>query len=230
VLVIRNTVNGALELQEEIEKMAGDKAEHLFTCNGVPTLHHSRFAREDRGSLDKVLEERFGRSPRLPGGCVVVATQTVQQSLDLDADFLISDLCPMDVLLQRIGRLHRHKRDANNRPPAYAKPCAVVLVPEERDMTGLICNRGEAQGPHGLGTVYRDMRILEATWKLLEEHSLFDIPSMNRKLVESAMHSTVLSEVVKEKGEAWERHRNKIWGETSNGTKNLENMVLGMFP
>jgi CRISPR-associated endonuclease/helicase Cas3 len=63
---------------------------------------------------------------------VLIATQTLEQSLDIDADFLITDLAPMDVLLQRIGRLHRHDW---SRPAGYKAPRALVLVlaPENFD-------------------------------------------------------------------------------------------------
>ncbi len=75
--------------------------------------HHSRYAKTDRQLLDKAIEAAFGRGGA-SGGCVAVATQTVEQSLDIDADLLITDLCPIDVLLQRIGRLHRHKQPSGS--------------------------------------------------------------------------------------------------------------------
>ena len=56
-----------------------------------------------------------------------IGTQTLEQSLDIDADFLITDLSPVDVLLQRIGRLHRHDLP---RPEGFAEPRCLVLLPE----------------------------------------------------------------------------------------------------
>ena len=108
VLVIRNTVSSALATQEALELAASDDHGLLFSVNGIPTLHHSRFAPDDRRLLDSDVEATLGRN-RGSGGLVVVGTQTLEQSLDIDADLLITDLCPVDVLLQRIGRLHRHR-------------------------------------------------------------------------------------------------------------------------
>ncbi|MGH7041897.1 MAG: hypothetical protein ACREFY_07180 [Acetobacteraceae bacterium] len=58
---------------------------------------------------------------------VTVATQTAEQSLDIDADVMITDLCAADVLLQRIGRLHRHAR--RRRPHGFDAARAIVLAP-----------------------------------------------------------------------------------------------------
>ena len=103
VLVIRNTVNFAIETQQALleEADAGDRA-LLFACRGFPTLHHGRFAAEDRKLLDAAVEGQVGRH-RDEGGRVVVGTQTLEQSLDIDADLLITDLCPVDVLLSASG-------------------------------------------------------------------------------------------------------------------------------
>ena len=140
---------------------------------------------------------------------MVVATQTIQQSLDLDADLLLTDLCPMDVLLQRIGRLHRHER---TRPAGFKAPRAVVLVPPERSLGVLIDAEGNARGAHGLGTVYEDLRMLESTWRLLEGLDMLEIPSMNREVVERATHPEVLAEVVRSQGPEWRKHDERLLG------------------
>ena len=106
VLVIRNTVIEAQTVFSAVQEQGG-RALSLQAANG-PALHHSRFAAEDRHLLDGAVEEALGKG-RDMGGVVVIGTQTLEQSLDIDADLLISDLCPVDVLLQRIGRLHRHR-------------------------------------------------------------------------------------------------------------------------
>jgi CRISPR-associated endonuclease/helicase Cas3 len=212
VLIIRNTVVDCIATQlavEEAVAKGGDRTT-LFACDGVPAPHHSRFARVDREALDAAIEARFGRV-RAGAGCVVVATQTVQQSLDLDADALFTDLCPADVLLQRLGRLHRHQRDAA-RPPGFESPRAVVLVPDRRDLGCLLNLEGMPSGSHGLGSVYEDLRILEATWRLLEQHREWKVPGMNRHLVENSVHSTVLERIAVEGGPRWQRHAEQVTG------------------
>ncbi|MBN1578079.1 MAG: hypothetical protein JW913_16075 [Chitinispirillaceae bacterium] len=132
---------------------------------------------------------------------------------------MITDLCPIDVLLQRIGRLHRHRnRKQKERPHDYRIPKVIVLVPENRDVSVHIHSNGEARGPHGIGTVYPDLRILEATWRLLETHPTIDIPAMNRHLVETAMHKECLQRIIADSAwdrrqkDAWQRHSNYIEG------------------
>lgn len=140
----------------------------------------------------------------------MVATQTVQQSLDLDADLLITDLCPMDVLLQRIGRLQRHS--VRPRPPGFEVPRAVVAVPSERDLGALLNERGKARPYHGLGIVYEDLRVLEATWLAMEESPVWRIPEMNRYLVERSVHSVALDRICEGRDPRWRAHGHLIVG------------------
>jgi CRISPR-associated endonuclease/helicase Cas3 len=210
VLVIRNTVNDCVRTQIALERLADAQLGRpvLFTCAGVAAPHHALFARPDRQALDIELERRIGKQ-RQAGGCVVIATQTVQQSLDLDADVLFSDLCPADVLLQRIGRLHRHAR---LRPDGFDTPHAFVIVPANRDLSVLMGDNGITKNYHGLGRVYPDLRVVEATWRLLEEHSEWRIPTMNRHLVERSVHSSILRTIARDGGHRWEAHANQAIG------------------
>jgi CRISPR-associated endonuclease/helicase Cas3 len=210
VVVIRNTVNDCVSTQVALEQLADTnrRRDVLFTCAGFAAPHHGLFARADRQVLDLALEARFGKDRR-NGGCVVVATQTVQQSLDLDADVLFSDLCPADVLLQRLGRLHRHVRA---RPEGFEKPQAFVIVPSCRDLGVLLGDAGMPRNHHGLGRVYPDLRMLEATWRLVEKHSEWRIPAMNRRIVENSLHSSVLAEIARDGGPRWQAHANQVIG------------------
>lgn len=205
VLVLRNTVADCVRVQAALEELVALEGapDRMFQCAGRFAPHHSRFAKEDREILDRELEKAFGKgSPATPR--VVVATQTVQQSLDLDFDIILTDLCPMDVLLQRVGRVHRHARD--DRPASCARAKLEVLVPSERDLGRFIRKGGDASGPHGIGTVYQDLRVLEATWRELENRVRLAIPEMNRDLVERTTHPLALAAVVESLGEAWQRH------------------------
>lgn len=212
VLVVRNTVRDALTVQRALEELDASSPELLLTCAGRPVAHHSRFAREDRLLLDAALEERFGKQAQ-PGGAVAVTTQTAEQSLDLDADLLITDLCPADVLLQRIGRLHRHDRA---RPEGFAQARVVVLSPPADALTAAIAVDGRVRrGVQGLGTVYPDLLAVEATRRQLAASRVLVIPALNRTLVEHATHPEALSGLAAELGGAWPVLDRRLRGEES---------------
>jgi len=211
VLILRNTVAACLATQGTLEVQACQQGlvNLLHRIGNLPVPHHARYARDDRTVLDQAIEDNFGEG-RNSGGCVAVVTQTVQQSLDLDADFLITDLCPMDVLLQRVGRLHRHHR---TRPPGFEDAKVVVLTPSDRDLGQNIREgSGEARGTHGLGTVYEDFRVIEATWRQLETNSCILIPDDNRALVEATVHSEALNALVADLGGPWHKHEEHVLG------------------
>ena len=92
-------------------------------------LFHSRFRFVDRQEIEKNITGYYGKEEdkRVSGGRILVATQVIEQSLDLDFDWMLTQLCPVDLLFQRLGRLHRHPRD--NRPPGFEHPSCVVIVP-----------------------------------------------------------------------------------------------------
>lgn len=194
VLVIRNTVGDAVATRLALEELApGDPVQ--FTLNGLPTLHHGRFAREDRRLLDAAVEARLGKAAPRDGGLVVVGTQTLEISLDIDADLLVTDLAPIDVLLQRIGRLHRHDRP---RLAGFETPRCVVLAPFDFDAALATVKREHMSGPHGLGSVYDNLPALAATLRLVGEGARWEILAMNRALVEAATHSQRLEALVAE--------------------------------
>ncbi|MGX5693707.1 CRISPR-associated helicase Cas3' [Dermacoccus abyssi] len=113
VAVIRNTVGEAQETYRKLSECVGSDNAQLL---------HSRFLGVDRARRERHLRSALGpgREAR-PSGFVIVATQVLEVSLDIDVDLMITDLAPLDVLFQRAGRLHRHRRghDESERPAGY---------------------------------------------------------------------------------------------------------------
>lgn len=213
VLILRNTVTDAVATQLALEAVATPSDQPLlFRVGDVVTLHHARFSRDDRMRLDQAIEQRFGKGAPGHGGVLAVTTQTVQQSLDLDADLLFTDLAPMDVLLQRFGRVHRHPEVRDPvRPAGFERPRAIVMT-SEMPLDGTIGKDGVARGKHGAGTVYEDVLILEATRRRLHENSVLEIPAQNRELVEVTTHPEALDHLAKTLGEPWLKHWTKVSG------------------
>ncbi|MDX2266442.1 MAG: CRISPR-associated helicase Cas3' [Hyphomicrobiales bacterium] len=210
VLVLRNTVGGVLQVQSELEAIVAQDA--LFRAGGVVAPHHGRFAAEDRKLLDAAIEAAFGKNARHEGARVVCGSQTLEISLDIDADLLITDLAPMDVLLQRIGRLHRHKaRSERGRPAGYETPRVIVLTPHERDLSPFLHRKPNSQG---LGSVYSNVLSIEATWRALEAAALtrLELPTENRRLVEDTTHPEILCALAENLGENWRRHWQDLRG------------------
>jgi CRISPR-associated endonuclease/helicase Cas3 len=114
---VRNTVDDAIE------------AVALLRATGIePLLFHARFAMTDRLAIEAAVLRRFGVrgvAAERPG--VLVATQVVEQSLDIDFDLMVTDLAPADLLIQRAGRLWRHDR---GNPRCVQGPELLVVSPE----------------------------------------------------------------------------------------------------
>ena len=209
VLVIRNTVSKAQAVFEAC--LTRGPTGLILNVRGKPALHHSRFAVEDRRLLDEAVEVALGKG-RPSGGKVVVGTQTLEQSLDIDADVLLTDICPVDVLLQRIGRLHRHT--SSTRPSSFQTPMCRVFSPEEgleAGLTGGLLEYGLGVSAAG-GGIYRNLLSIEATLRLIDRHDTWVIPDMNRMLVEHATNERALEELAGILGNEWSAAENRIHG------------------
>lgn len=210
VLVIRNRVDDAVETAQLASALAeeGGCPDLVFRCRGASTVHHGRFAPSDRRLLDAALESALGRASSRP--IIAVTTQTAEQSLDIDADFLLTDICPADVLLQRLGRLHRHDR---KRPEGFDRAQALVLAPDENRLGTLLAADGSIRGRLlGLGKVYPDLVGIASTRRTLQELGTIEIPRHNRLLVERATHRPFLACMADDLGASWVAHHRLISG------------------
>jgi CRISPR-associated endonuclease/helicase Cas3 len=171
--VICNTVSQAQETYRRLRRVFDQQPE----CDRPEVeLFHARFVLEDRQRIEKRVFERFGPGDAArPRKAVLVATQVVEQSLDLDFDLMVSELAPIDLLLQRSGRLHRHQRNA--RPERLADPCLWIIDPG--------CNEeGIPDFGRPNSTVYQPY-ILLRTWMALRSRSAIGLPDDVEDLIES---------------------------------------------
>lgn len=221
VLIVRNLQRDAVATARSLLAQAGSASSVLFRCEGIATLHHGRFSREDRELLDAAVETAIGRN-RPDGGLIVIGTQTLEQSLDIDADLIVTDLCPADVLLQRLGRLHRHVRDGlegrARRTAGFETPRAIVLCPS--DLGALLSRPGHGLGGHN--NPYQNLIVAEATRRLIESRPVWDIPAMNRMLVEQTTHPEALEALASELEGTDKRWREDLLQMTGNAIGDVQ--------
>lgn len=171
---VRNTVDDAI---------AGAAA--LRAAGVTPMLFHARFAMCDRLAIEAAAIRRFGKdAPASERPGVLVATQVIEQSLDLDFDLLVTDLAPADLLIQRAGRLWRHRRE--HRP--VAGPEMLVLSPppvEEPDA------RWIAAMLPGTQAVYRDPALLWRSARAVFGRGAIASPDDMRPLIEEVAEGDV---------------------------------------
>ena len=179
---IRNTVADAREAFAQV------KSQSWMEPSAI-TLFHSRFAMVDRQAIEKDVLSRFGRESVIAErtGQVLIATQVVEQSLDLDFDDMISDLAPIDLLIQRAGRLQRHNRDASGRVDnrahdPRAAPSMYIIAP---DVDDVVNESWLKQLLPGTQAVYSNVGQLWLTLNVLMRHNRIAMPDDARHLIES---------------------------------------------
>lgn len=169
-------------LEELLEPLLFDGGVALIICNtiaraqeaystlnatypGEVELHHAGFMAWQRSEKEDRMRQELGpdshRGEGRPWRKIVVATQVAEQSLDIDADVLVTDLAPMDLIIQRIGRLHRHERPESDRPEQLRKPQVFIRAIESLEPAPIINS--------GANAVYDPLILLKTLLQLPTE-------------------------------------------------------------
>ncbi len=199
VLWIENTVQ---EAQERYQLLSA----HAHECGVACGLLHSRFTKADRATNEDHWVTCFGKSganQRGQQGRILVGTQVLEQSLDIDADFMVTRIAPTDMLLQRLGRLWRH---ADTKRPASAKREAWILSP---DLAVAIATPDTAYGV--TAKVYAPY-VLCRSLQVWQSLSQVNLPSEIRALIEATYAPQDDSEEMAKHRHQVEKDREKLSG------------------
>jgi CRISPR-associated endonuclease/helicase Cas3 len=212
--VICNTVAQAQETYRHLRDVFDQEAE-----GDRPELElfHARFVLEDRQRIEKRVFERYGPgNAARPRKAILVATQVVEQSLDLDFDLMVSELAPVDLLLQRSGRLHRHNRDG--RPEQLADACLWMIDPgcDEEGIPDFGRRNSAVYQPY----------ILLRTWTALRPRSAICLPDDVEDLIEGVYGSSTGSPTEAVPREALERMKSAMDQDIANAEQEAKNRFL----
>ena len=178
VLYIRNTVDEAQATYNHIKENMCEGAFDL----GVLHSHFPYFRREE---LESKWLERLGKNRKESGrGSILISTQVVEQSVDIDLDFIVSDLAPSDMLLQRMGRLWRHPSHDSSRKAG--KPEFWINLPQyaENDTPDAL---KQALGKSG--KVYARYVLLKSA-QVFQDRDQIVIPGQIREILEATYANT----------------------------------------
>ena len=121
ITIVCNTVDESIALARLLREAEGIDPDNVW-------LFHARFPPAWRGKIEEDVLNAFGKDAKTrPERAILVSTQIIEQSLDLDFDLMISRTAPIDLLIQRVGRLHRHERDG--RPSHLVQPKLLWRAP-----------------------------------------------------------------------------------------------------
>jgi CRISPR-associated endonuclease/helicase Cas3 len=180
--------------------------------DGLPIeieLFHARFRFLDRREKEQCVIRDFGPEGERNRGRILVATQVVEQSLDVDFDWIVTQLCPVDLLFQRLGRLHRHAENNAKRPSGFKKRICTVLLPT-----------GDDYG--GTGVVYANTRILWRTEKKLLDAAEICFPEAYRSWIRDVYHEEPWGNEPESVEKGFAEFEEKNWGRHFNAKQMVQ--------
>lgn len=205
--VIMNTVADAINVYDSIKKIADDNYNLI--------LYHARMPEKTKDEKIKKILKWCGknRSER-PERAIIVGTQVLEQSIDIDVDYMITAICPVDLLLQRIGRYHRHGDAGTIREHMDVKNVVQVLIPNTDDNAEY----------GGTGHVYKPC-YLDATRQVIVERPVLQIPSCTPEIINRVYESADIKTMTEDRIKNAKSDAGNI--NIENGFELYEKCVLG---
>lgn len=191
VACIVNTVDRAQKIYLALQQQAKEQ--------GIEThLFHARYPASQRQEIERTILGRFNDDGQRPAKSILVGTQVLEQSLDLDFDQMFTDLAPLDLILQRAGRIWRHNRD--NRSRAQTKPILHIMgLLQQSEVPQL---RQDASGEGLYWDVVYDRSILLRTFASLQNREHLHLPDDIDTLVQTIYESGVPANIPDALGQA----------------------------
>ena len=217
VVWICNSVADALEAYQQVLAVVPEPERCL--------LFHSRFTLLDRQRIETEVLDCLGKesSPAQRRGRVVVATQVFQESLDADADVMLSDICPIDDLIQRAGRLHRHTRtrDGQYQSNIIDKRDAPVLYVHAPEWSEAPSENWLKSGFRNTQAVYRSPGRLWLGMRALREAGAIRMPGEARVLIESVYGEEAYDKIPTALQQLEDLHQGDINRKTNKASQHL---------
>lgn len=206
-VAIVNTVQRAQELYQALKAQSSAEL-YLF---------HARYPADERKEREELVLQKFGKQGERPTRAILVATQVVEQSLDLDFDLMLTDLAPVDLVLQRAGRLHRHKRANRHR---HDRPMLYVA--------GLEHN---GDFPDLESTYWRkvyDEYVLLRSWWVLRSLQFIELPGDIDDLIEAVYGEAMPSDLSQVVIERMQKAKQKLDKHKSEAESQANHAVIGL--
>lgn len=217
---IRNTVDDAIESFNMLLSLLGKDSVILF---------HARYAMGDRLNIENEVLKSFGKTSgsQERRGKVLIATQVVEQSLDLDFDYMVTDLAPIDLIFQRAGRLQRHFRNVNGAISEHEERDTPVLGILSPKITEEVSKEWYSDMfPNG-AYVYQSHGQLWLTAHLLSEHGCFKVPDESRYFIEGVFGENASAKVPAELKTLDEKAYGESMAQTSMANFKSLNLMQG---
>jgi CRISPR-associated endonuclease/helicase Cas3 len=193
--IICNTVADAQNLFAQLKKQANEQGIEI-------DLFHARYTYSDRAKMEAKVLATYGKNaPRK--GRILVATQVVEQSLDLDFDIMVSQIAPIEFLMQRMGRLWRHDRINTSlfpRSEHIKHPKFITLLPSQPAANW-------SSHYQGSGYVYRNIRVLYRTEQYIKQRGSLRFPESYRQAIELVHDECIHPDEPSELNELFEKYQ-----------------------